>query len=177
MPRLTLNRTTLNQVLPAALALGAIALLPSAALAHAVETNYIVEASQVNFQSSFSTGEPLEGATVEIYAPNQPEQPWIELTTDPEGRFAFAPDPALTGEWEIVIQKEGHGDIWTVPVEQTGIAADKISAGPGSDIHYAAVELPASPASSAAPLALALGLGSAATVCAIAGRRWAARRR
>lgn len=165
---------TLTQILPAALALGAIAGLPSSALAHAVETNYVVEASQVNFQSSFSTGEPLEGATVEIYAPNRPEQPWVEITTDSEGRFAFTPDPALTGDWEIVIQKEGHGDIWTVPVEQTGIAADQISIGPGSDIHYAAVESLESPGSA---LKLALVLGSTAAVCAIAGRRWATRRR
>ncbi|HEY9738724.1 MAG TPA: carboxypeptidase-like regulatory domain-containing protein [Trichocoleus sp.] len=139
------------------------------ALAHAVETNYILTQQAgsalpgLEFQSIYSTGEPLNGATVEIYAPNNPEQPWQEITADAEGRFAFTPDPAIPGDWEVIIRQEGHGDIWTVPVDEMGIEYDKIGLDRSSDIHYAA-----------APM-LTVGAGAIATVAATAA--WAVRRR
>lgn len=153
----------MNRNLFALLALIATVGLPTQALAHAVETNYILNGPGLEFQSAFSTGEPLEAATVEIYAPNNPNEPWAELTTNDQGRFAFTPDATIPGDWEVVIQKEGHGDIWTVPVDETGIEADKISDGSRSDVHYATSPL------------LAAGSGVLAVISA--GAAWRLRQR
>lgn len=122
---------------------------PSQALAHQVETFYFM-GDQLEFQSTFSTGEPFAGATVEIYAPNNPDQPWMTLATDDEGRFAFMPDDAIPGEWEISIEQEGHADYWTVPVGEQGIVFDGIVLDQTRDTHYAA-------ASAMGPLVVTVG--------------------
>jgi nickel transport protein len=112
--------------------IGAIAALivllgfPTTASAHMVETNYVL-GDLLEFQSIYSNGEPLQQATVTIYAPNNPDQPWMELTTDDEGRFAFLPDTNIPGDWDIYIRQGTHEDIWTVPVNPgTGIDFNNI---------------------------------------------------
>ncbi len=111
--------------------------------AHMVETNYVLDqlsnnqAQQVlTMQSTFSNGAPLKGAKVNVYSPNNPVSPWTQGVTDNEGRFSFSPDQALTGEWEVKIEQQGHGDILTVPVNEAGVASDLISHGHNTDIHY-----------------------------------------
>ncbi|WP_080811828.1 carboxypeptidase-like regulatory domain-containing protein [Halomicronema hongdechloris] len=129
--------------------------LPAKALAHAVETHYVLD-DVLEFQSTYSTGEPMAEATVEIYAPNNSEEPWLVTTTDELGRFSFLPDASLPGDWDVVIRQEGHGDILTVPVEADGgIDVDAIVNRLSQDIHYAAT--PALLASSTA-----VGLGGIA---------------
>lgn len=108
--------------------------IPAKALAHAVQTNYLLS-NQLELQSTFGNGEPLKGAKVSIFAPNNPTQPWMQGITDAQGRFAFAPDETLEGNWEITIQQQGHGDLLTVPVRGEGVVFDLISRSPGSDIH------------------------------------------
>lgn len=165
-----MNRKLLVSLSLAATTSGATLALSQAtpALAHSVETNYILNQETgaplpgLAFQSVYSSGEPLTGATVQIYAPNNPEQPWKEITADAEGRFAFTPDPAIPGDWEVIIRQDGHGDIWTVPVDEAGIEFDKIGLDTSSDVHYAA-----------APLAV-VGVGAIATITATAV--WALRR-
>jgi nickel transport protein len=107
--------------------------------AHALETNYAFDLMQssLKFTSSFSTGEPLEHGTVEIYAPGNSETPWETLETDEAGNFSFLPDPEQPGEWTIKIGQEGHSDLWTVPVTQDGVEFDLISQGVSEDVHYA----------------------------------------
>jgi len=111
--------------------------LPGAAWAHQVETFYTL-GSQIEFQSVLGEGEPFAGATVTIYAPNQPDRPWRTLTTDANGRFAFLPDESIPGDWEIAIESEdvSHADYWTVPVGDTGIIYDGISLDDSLDRHY-----------------------------------------
>lgn len=111
--------------------------LPAAAWAHQVETFYTLD-SQLEFQSVLGEGEPFVGATVTIYAPNQPDRPWRTLTTDAEGRFAFLPDESIPGDWEIAIESEdvSHADYWTVPVGEKGIIYDGISLDDSLDRHY-----------------------------------------
>ncbi|NJL84818.1 MAG: carboxypeptidase regulatory-like domain-containing protein [Leptolyngbyaceae cyanobacterium SM1_1_3] len=132
--------------------------LPASALAHAVQTNYFVplfsapSSAAINIESSasdkseaalvlessFGDGTPFVGATVSVYAPNDAETPWQVGTTDDSGQFAFAPDRALSGSWTVRIQQEGHEDILTIPVGETGIEFENISQW-GSDVHYAEV--------------------------------------
>lgn len=106
------------------------------ALAHGVQTDYLLS-NQLQLQSTFSNGQPLKGAKVSVYAPNNPSQPWTQGVTDAQGRFAFEPDRALVGDWEVTILQQGHGDILTVPVDAAGVNPELISSGEGTDIHYA----------------------------------------
>lgn len=113
------------------------------ASAHMVETNYFLdqfsnEQSQqvLRMQSTFSNGAPLKGAKVNVYSPNNPIKPWAQGVTDQEGRFSFSPDQTLTGDWEVIIRKQGHGDILTVPVNEAGVTTELISDSGDTDIHY-----------------------------------------
>ena len=131
------------------------------ASAHMVETNYYLdqltnEQSQpvLKMQSTFSNGDPLKGAKVNIYSPNNPVTPWAQGVTDGEGRFSFSPDNTLPGNLEVTIRQQGHGDILSVPVDDAGVAPDLISDSGGSDIHYA----------SGSYLSLALSLGALLTL-------------
>ncbi|MBE9138285.1 carboxypeptidase regulatory-like domain-containing protein [Nodosilinea sp. LEGE 07088] len=131
-----------------ALALGG---FPAQAWAHQVETFYTLD-SQLEFQSLFSSGEPFVGATVNIYAPNNPDEPWMTTTTDSEGRFAFLPDESIPGDWEVSIEDDtqSHADYWTVPVGDKGIVYDGISLDSTEDVHYRA-------ATAFMPLAISIG--------------------
>lgn len=113
------------------------------ASAHMVETNYVLEqfadaeSQQVlKMQSTFSNGDPLKGAKVNVYSPNNPVTPWAQGITDKDGRFSFSPDEALPGEWEVVIRQQGHGDMLTVPVDEAGVADELISDVGDMDVHY-----------------------------------------
>lgn len=112
---------------------------PAQAWAHQVETFYTLD-NQLEFQSLFSSGEPFVGATVTIYAPNNPDEPWMTTTTDSEGRFAFLPDESIPGDWQVDIEDENksHADYWTVPVGDKGIIYDGISLNSTEDVHYRA---------------------------------------
>lgn len=111
--------------------------LPGAAWAHQIETFYTL-GNQLEFQSVFSDGSPFVGATVTIYAPNNPDRAWQTLTTDDEGRFAFVPDESIPGDWEVAIESDdvSHADYWTVPVGDKGIVYDGISLEDSLDRHY-----------------------------------------
>jgi len=119
------------------LPLAALALLstPQKAFGHAVETNYLFE-DELQIQTLFSHGEPLTDAKVQVFSPENPEEPWLEGKTDAEGRFSFAPDTELAGDWEIIIQEKGHGDMLTVPVDAQGVDVELISDAGEVHMHY-----------------------------------------
>jgi nickel transport protein len=137
--------------------------IPSKALAHAVQTNYILGNNQLETQTVYSNGQPLKRAKVTVYAPDDPTRPWLQGVTDEQGRFVFSPDQRIPGNWEITIRQEGHDDMLTVPVTNTGIQEELISQGESSDVHYGA-----------APLTL---LGAGVVAVAALGTSWAFKKR
>ena len=141
----------------AAAGMAALPVVQAKALAHQVQTNYILNdlsnsltaplsgqeqavqprtGSSIELQTGFFNGEPLKGATVSVYAPNQPGRVWAKGTTDSKGRYHFTPDASIQGDWEVKISRAGHADILTVPVSQNGIEAELMSQ-EGRDLHYA----------------------------------------
>mgnify|MGYP001796226736 CR=1 FL=1 len=136
-----------------ALAAPLLAFASGRVLAHGVQTDYLLS-NQLQLQTTFSNGQPLKGAKVSVYAPNNPTQPWMQGQTDADGRFAFKPDRSIVGDWEVTIMQQGHGDILTVPVNAEGVDATLISA-EGQDVHYAAG--PAAWVSGLVGLGLAVG--------------------
>jgi len=136
----------------AAVGVASLPVASSKALAHQVQTDYILKdqanglsnsqtqaatGRSIELRSEFPNGEPLKGANVAIYAPNQPGRIWAKGVTNSEGRFDFAPDIAIQGDWEVQITRVGHADILTVPVSENGIEADLVSQNAASDLHYA----------------------------------------
>ncbi len=138
--KLTLNK----KILMLAAVLG-VAVLPTRVMAHQVQTNYFLNdqggSDRLELRTTFGNGEPLKGAKVTVYAPDQPYRARTTGVTDSQGRFTFAPDEAINGDWEVNIERAGHQDILTVPVDEQGIDADLMANGEidrgGSDFHYA----------------------------------------
>ncbi|WP_448573054.1 carboxypeptidase regulatory-like domain-containing protein [Trichothermofontia sp.] len=147
---------TITRKLLAPLVLLTIVSFPLRSLAHMVESNYILT-DQLEFTSTFSTGEPFQDAPVKVYAPNNPDQPWLETKTDANGKFAFKPDPKLPGNWEVQIGEGGHFDSYTVPVAAMGVELDQIVEAGKQDVHYAESPL----LLAGATLMVAGGLGTA----------------
>lgn len=120
------------------LALLSLLAIPAQAIAHSVETNYLKINEMLELETVFSTGEPLKSANVKVYAPGKPDQPWLEGTTDENGKFAFEPDKSIPGEWEVFIKERGHADILTIPVTKQGVDVDQISEAQPVHMHYVA---------------------------------------
>ncbi len=121
------------------------AVLPTKAMAHQVQTNYFLDdraaGDRLELKTTFSNGEPLKGAKVTVYAPDQPHRAKVTGVTDSQGRFTFTPDESISGDWELNIERAGHQDILTVPVNEGGIDADLMASNgievSNSDFHYA----------------------------------------
>ncbi|MCT7984175.1 DUF4198 domain-containing protein [Laspinema sp. A4] len=88
---------------------------PLAAIAHGVQlTHQTLEAVEV--QALFDNGDPISNAQITVYAPTDPETPWLQGTADKNGRFLFAPDASLPGNWAVRVRQAGHGAIITVAI-------------------------------------------------------------
>ncbi len=79
-------------------------LTATAALAHGVHADLLEGGTGV--RARFDTGEPMAFADVKVFAPDAPNEAWLESTTDPEGRFVFV--PPRPGVWRIAVD-DGMG--------------------------------------------------------------------
>ena len=129
------------------LAVLGMAAVPPKAMAHQVQTNYFINgnseiAKSIELKTTFSNGQPLKGAKVSVYSPDQPFRVRATGVTDNQGRFTFEPAAAIDGDWEVNIERAGHQDIMTVPVTEEGIDLDLMASTGvidrgGTDFHYA----------------------------------------
>ncbi|MCT7980206.1 carboxypeptidase-like regulatory domain-containing protein [Laspinema olomoucense] len=88
---------------------------PLPAIAHGVQlTHQTLEAVEV--QALYDNGDPISNAQITVYAPTDPETPWQQGTADKNGRFLFAPDPSLPGNWAVRVRQAGHGAILNVAI-------------------------------------------------------------
>ncbi len=92
--------------------------LSVSASAHGIDAGYrtIDDVSAVTIQAAYDTGEPMAGAQVTVYAPDNPAEPWLQGQCDPNGRFAFVPDRSQPGTWDVRVRQAGHGTFLHVPV-------------------------------------------------------------
>ncbi|MBE7380682.1 MAG: carboxypeptidase regulatory-like domain-containing protein [Leptolyngbya sp. SIO1E4] len=93
---------------------------PAIALAHGVEIKSR-SLSAVQIQATYDSGEPMAGAQVQVYAPEDPETSLFTGTADEAGRYLFVPD--RPGDWEVSVRQAGHGDIAVIPVSEAGTLA------------------------------------------------------
>lgn len=83
----------------------------------------------IEIQARYDSGEPMRAAQVNVYAPDNPSEPWQTGTTDAEGRFVFTPDPSRPGNWEVMVRQAGHGDVVAIPVGEASAAANSSATG------------------------------------------------
>ncbi|MEY2984784.1 MAG: hypothetical protein RLZZ568_1401, partial [Cyanobacteriota bacterium] len=67
----------------------------------------------------YDSGKPMAAAQVLVYAPENPQEPWLTGVTDEQGQFLFTPDGDRPGNWEIAVRQGGHGAMVTVPWNAT----------------------------------------------------------
>ena len=115
--------------LPLVLITAALALAPSGARAHGIETSLSRLASLSEgllLQSQFSSGEPTRDAVVRLVPPSGAA---IELgRTDAQGQLSFALPKGASGDWELQVDGgPGHRDFLEMPVSQGRPELDRLS--------------------------------------------------
>jgi nickel transport protein len=85
------------------------------AIAHGVGITYQATEA-IELQASYDSGEPMAEAQVSVYSPEDPSTPWLTGAADESGRFVFAPDPSIPGNWEVQVRQAGHGEILNIPI-------------------------------------------------------------
>lgn len=89
----------------------------------------------IEVRARYDSGEPMKAAQINIYAPDNPSEPWMTGTTDDEGRFVFTPDPSRPGTWEVMVRQAGHGDILAIPVTgDSAVTGDSQASGEAGDM-------------------------------------------
>ena len=89
--------------------------LPATAYAHGARIDYTVNMT-IDIVASYDNGEPMAGAQVVVYAPDDPSSPWLTGVCDDSGRFTFTPDSSKPGTWDVQVRQSGHGDIVHIPI-------------------------------------------------------------
>lgn len=99
-----------------------VVVLPIQAYAHGIRIQHTID-MLVEIVAAYDSGEPMAGAQVSVYAPDDPATPWLTGVCDDLGRFSFAPDASRPGTWAVRVRLAGHGDIIHIPVgESSGTA-------------------------------------------------------
>lgn len=102
-------------------------LLPTTAYAHGAKIEYS-STTAVELVATYDSGEPMGGAQVVVYAPDDPSTAWLIGQCDDEGRFAFAPDASQPGTWDVQVRQAGHGDMIHIDIAE-GTVSGGISSG------------------------------------------------
>jgi nickel transport protein len=92
-------------------------LLPFKAAAHGVQISSAM-VNGIEITALYDSGQPMAGGQVNVYAPDDPLEPWLTGVCDDQGKFFFIPDYSKPGLWEVQVRLAGHGDL--VRIEITG---------------------------------------------------------
>jgi nickel transport protein len=97
--------------------------LPIQAYAHGARIEYVVDMA-IEIVAMYDNGEPMGGAQVMVYAPDDLTDPWLTGLCDDEGRFTFVPDGTKPGTWDVQVRQAGHGDIVHIPVGEGAVSTE-----------------------------------------------------
>ena len=92
---------------------------PLRTLAHGV----LIDAKPIpsfQIQVRYESGEPMANAQINVYAPTNPQNVWLQTLTDENGYFLFTPDPNVSGIWDIQARLAGHGELLQLEVKEDG---------------------------------------------------------
>ena len=102
----------------------AVALTPVAAIAHGAHIQ-AQTTNAVEIQAAYDSGEPMAEATVQVFAPDDPQTPVFTGMTDESGMYVFV--PTQPGDWEVSVRQAGHGDITVIPVQEGSVIASSFA--------------------------------------------------
>lgn len=85
-------------------------------------------------QARYESGEPMANAQINVYAPTDPQNAWLQTITDNNGYFLFTPDPNIAGTWDIQARLAGHGELLQIEVEEDG-AVRQLSQSDGTPLQ------------------------------------------
>ena len=131
-------------------------------LAHGAHIEYQPTES-IQIQARYDSGEPMQGAQVMVYSPENLSDPWTQGMTDDQGRFVFAPDPSQPGNWEVTVRQAGHGDIVAIPVagEDATIASNEFGGGDaGADLSEGTQSVAAPQSGQLSPVQQGITIGA-----------------
>lgn len=83
-----------------------------------------LEVVQIDVEGKFEGGDPMSDGQVTVYAPDDPANAWLTGDCDDNGHFAFVPDMAKTGVWEIQVREAGHGGWLRIDIQDSLLEAD-----------------------------------------------------
>jgi nickel transport protein len=66
----------------------------------------------------------MQDAQVNVFAPDDPQTPWMNGNTDQNGRFIFSPDPTIPGTWDVQVRQAGHGGILHINLEDGALTSN-----------------------------------------------------
>jgi len=89
--------------------------LPMKTYAHGARIEYTVDVT-IEIVAMYDNGEPMAGAQVMVYAPDDPSTPWLTGVCNDDGCFTFTPDISKPGIWDVQARQAGHGDMVHIPV-------------------------------------------------------------
>lgn len=92
-------------------------LIPLEVTAHGVQISSVM-VNGIEITALYDSGQPMAGGQVNVYAPDDPLEPWLTGICDQEGNFFFIPDYSKPGLWEVQVRLAGHGDL--IRIEITG---------------------------------------------------------
>lgn len=92
------------------------------AKAHGVEIDY-QETRSIEITARFDNGDPIQEGNVSIFSPENQQSPWQDGVTDTEGKYLFAPDSSINGNWTIIVRQAGHGASANVVIDQHELTA------------------------------------------------------
>ena len=114
------------RVIAAIIGVLALALVvPTTVYAHGVNIEYTSDV-EIEIVAKYDAGEPLAGAQVAVYAPDDPSTPWLTGVCDDQGRFSFTPDTSKPGTWDVQVRLAGHGDMIHIPIGEDIAPTDGI---------------------------------------------------
>lgn len=93
--------------------IAALGLVVPKALAHGVDLRYQPQ-QVIRVTAQYDSGQPMANATVQVFAPDRPQEAVIKGTTNAQGEFEFVPD--RPGQWQVQVRQAGHGGLLTIPV-------------------------------------------------------------
>ena len=89
--------------------------IPTTTLAHGAKIEYTID-TVIEIRATYDAGDPMGGAQVSVYSPDDPTTPWLTGVCDADGRFSFTPESARAGTWDVQVRQAGHGDIVHISV-------------------------------------------------------------
>ena len=74
--------------------------------------------------AKFDSGDVMDAAQVQVYAPDNAKSPWLHGVCDAEGHFRFVADVQNPGTWEVQVRQAGHGDWLKFELDETAVVVD-----------------------------------------------------